>query len=126
MTAHVVYKALDAARPATISRMVVETIIRGEIGFDGPLISDDLSMKALSGGMRERTEGALSAGCDLVLHCNGKMDEMTEIAAVCPPLSSEAAARLQRAAAGLQPRSEERRVGKECVGTCISLWSRYP
>jgi beta-N-acetylhexosaminidase len=101
MTAHVVYKALDAARCATISPTVIETVIRGEIGFAGPLISDDLSMKALSGGMRERTEGALGAGCDLVLHCNGKMEEMREIAAVCPPLSAAAQARLEKAAAGL-------------------------
>jgi beta-N-acetylhexosaminidase len=101
MTAHVVYKALDAKRPATISPIVIETIIRGEIGFDGPLISDDLSMKALSGGMRERTEASLAAGCDLVLHCDGKMDEMREIAAVCPALSDAADARLAKASAGL-------------------------
>ena len=76
-------------------------VIRGEIGFTGPLISDDLSMKALSGDLRRRTEGALSAGCDLVLHCNGDMAEMKEIAAVCPALSDEAAARLAKAEAGL-------------------------
>ncbi len=101
MSAHVVYKALDAQRPATVSPAVIETIIRGEIGFDGPLISDDLSMKALSGGMRERTEASLAAGCDLVLHCNGKMDEMREIAAACPALSDAADARLAKASAGL-------------------------
>jgi beta-N-acetylhexosaminidase len=101
MTAHVVYKAVDAARCATVSPAVIETVIRGEIGFEGPLISDDLSMKALSGGMRERTQGALNAGCDLVLHCNGKMEEMTEIAAVCPPLSGAASERLRKAAADL-------------------------
>lgn len=104
MTAHVVYKALDAKRPATVSPVVIETIIRGEIGFRGPLISDDLSMKALSGGMRERTESALAAGCDLVLHCNGKMDEMQEIAAVCPALSDAADARLTKTAVDLPRR----------------------
>lgn len=101
MTAHVVYKALDPDRPATISPTVINYIIRGEIGFGGPLISDDLSMKALSGDMRARTEGALSAGCDLVLHCNGEMAEMVEIAAVCPDLSDAADARLKKASAAL-------------------------
>jgi beta-N-acetylhexosaminidase len=101
MTAHVVYKSLDDKRPATISPVVIDTIIRGEIGFDGPLISDDLSMKALRGGMRERTEASLAAGCDLVLHCNGKMNEMREIAAVCPALSDTADARLAKASAGV-------------------------
>lgn len=101
MTAHVVYKALDPDRPATISPTVINDIIRGEIGFGGPLISDDLSMKALSGDMRARTEGALSAGCDLVLHCNGEMAEMVEIAAVCPDLSDAADARLKKASAAL-------------------------
>jgi beta-N-acetylhexosaminidase len=101
MTAHVVYKALDPDRPATVSPLVIERVIRGEIGFTGPLISDDLSMKALSGGMRARTEAALAAGCDLVLHCNGDAVEMREIAAVCPPLSDAAEARLTNSAIGL-------------------------
>lgn len=101
MTAHVVYTALDAKRPATISPLVIDSVIRGEIGFAGPLISDDLSMKALSGDMRRRTEAALAAGCDLVLHCNGDMAEMAEISAVCTPVSDAAEIRLRRAAAGL-------------------------
>ena len=101
MTAHVVYTALDARQPATTSALVIDRIIRGEIGFTDPLISDDLSMKALSGGMRQRTESALTAGCDLVLHCNGEMAEMTEIAAVCPPVTESAAERLTKASAGL-------------------------
>ena len=101
MTAHVVYKAIDADRPATISPVVISDIIRGEIGFNGPLISDDLSMKALSGGMRARTEAAIGAGCDLALHCNGDMAEMMDIAAVCPRLSDAAEARLKAASAGL-------------------------
>ena len=101
MTAHVVYKAIDADRPATISPLVINDIIRGEIGFKGPLISDDLSMKALSGDMRARTEGALAAGCDLVLHCNGEMAEMVDIAAVCPSLTDGAEARLKGASANL-------------------------
>ena len=101
MTAHVVYTAIDPRQPATTSSIVIEQFIRGEIGFNGPLISDDLSMKALSGGMSQRTERALQAGCDLVLHCNGEMAEMTEIAAVCPPLSERALQRLNKATSGM-------------------------
>ncbi len=71
MTAHVVYTAIDPERPGTLSKAVVEGIIRGVIGFDGLLMTDDISMKALSGGFRERAEAALAAGCDVVLHCNG-------------------------------------------------------
>ena len=84
MTAHVVYAAIDPGSPATVSRKVVQEIIRGHIGFDGLLMTDDLSMKALSGGFRARAEASLAAGCDIVLHCNGRLEEMTEIAAACP------------------------------------------
>jgi beta-N-acetylhexosaminidase len=101
MTAHVVYSAIDASAPATLSAKVIAEVIRGEIGFDGPLISDDLSMKALSGDFESRTRGALAAGCDLVLHCNGDMAEMLAVAKACTPLTDAAAARLARAAAGL-------------------------
>ncbi len=102
MTAHVVYAAIDPSAPATLSAKVIAEVIRGEIGFDGPLISDDLSMKALSGDFASRTQGALAAGCDLVLHCNGDMAEMAAVAGACAPLTERAAARLARAAAGLQ------------------------
>jgi len=102
MTAHVVYSAIDRSAPATLSAKVIGEVIRGEIGFDGPLISDDLSMKALSGDFAGRTRGALAAGCDLVLHCNGDMAEMAAVAGACAPLTDRAAARLARAAAGLQ------------------------
>ena len=81
MTAHVVYEAIDPQRPATTSPKIVRDVIRGEIGFDGLLISDDLSMNALDGPLSVRTKAALFAGCDVVLHCNGEMDEMTEVAA---------------------------------------------
>jgi beta-N-acetylhexosaminidase len=73
MTAHVVYAAIDAENPATTSKRVIEEIIRGHIGFDGALMSDDLSMGALSGTLASRTEATFAAGCDLALHCNGKM-----------------------------------------------------
>src|SRR5262249_33172028 len=70
MTAHIVYTSFDAAAPATLSRRVVAEIIRGEIGFDGVLVSDDLSMRALGGRIGERVKRALAAGCDIALHCN--------------------------------------------------------
>ncbi|HEX2150845.1 MAG TPA: beta-N-acetylhexosaminidase, partial [Stellaceae bacterium] len=97
MTAHIVYTAIDDAAPATLSRIVIETVIRGEIGFDGVLVSDDVSMGALAGGFAERTRRALDAGVDLVLHCNGDMAEMEEIVASARPLTPEAQARVARA-----------------------------
>ncbi|MDE1174466.1 MAG: beta-N-acetylhexosaminidase [Parvibaculaceae bacterium] len=97
MTAHVVYTAFDAAAPATTSRKVVQEIIRAEIGFGNCLMSDDLSMQALSGTLGERAGASLAAGCDLVLHCNGKMEEMIEVSARVPVLSGEAAVRANRA-----------------------------
>jgi beta-N-acetylhexosaminidase len=97
MTAHVLYTALDRQFAATISRKVVHDIIRGHIGFDGLLMTDDLSMKALTGSLQERAERALEAGCDVLLHCNGNLDEMTEIAAVCPVLSGDAERRAEAA-----------------------------
>jgi beta-N-acetylhexosaminidase len=97
MTAHIVYTALDAERPATLSRRVIDEVIRGEIGLDGLLLSDDLSMRALGGSFAQRTMGALDAGCDVVLHCNGDRAEMTEIAEAARPLSAAGRARLERA-----------------------------
>ena len=77
MTAHVVFSAIDPAAPATTSVTMVREVIRGLIGFKGLLMSDDVSMGALSGTIAERSRAALAAGCDVVLHCNGKLDEMT-------------------------------------------------
>jgi len=96
MTAHIVYAAIDDRAPATFSRRVIDTIIRGEIGFDGVLLSDDISMGALQGTLAERTSRALDAGCDLVLHCSGMLPEMTEIAETAPPISPPTAARIAR------------------------------
>ena len=76
MTAHVVFTALDPVLPATTSVTMIRDVIRGFIGFDGLLMTDDISMGALSGSIAERTRAALAAGCDLVLHCNGRLDEM--------------------------------------------------
>jgi beta-N-acetylhexosaminidase len=97
MTAHVVYTAIDADRPATTSPKVIGEIIRGEIGFDGVLISDDLSMKALGGSFTDRAHDSLAAGCDLVLHCNGDMEEMVGVVAGTLPLTEMAQVRLDRA-----------------------------
>ncbi len=96
MTAHVVYTALDPGAPATTSTMVVEEVIRGWIGFDGLLISDDLCMGALAGSPAERAAAALAAGVDVILHCNGGLAEMEAIAELCPRLNDAAMTRLAR------------------------------
>ncbi len=95
MTAHIVYEALDSRSPATQSSTVV-SLIRHELGFDGLLISDDLSMKALQGDYRSRAERSLAAGCDVVLHCNGDITEMQDVASGCGEMTSAAFARLTR------------------------------
>lgn len=95
MTAHVIFTAYDDAAPATTSKTVIDEVIRGQMGFDGLLMCDDLSMKALSGDFSARRDQALAAGCDVVLHCNGVMDEMTPIAEGCPAISRPAAKRLK-------------------------------
>lgn len=95
MTAHVVYTAIDRNRPATTSKKVVRKIIRESIGFDGLLMSDDLSMKALSGDFKQRAKDSLSAGCDVVLHCNGDMVEMKAVMSGVGRLGKEARRRAQ-------------------------------
>lgn len=97
MTAHVLYRAIDAQRAGTLSPRVIGQIVRGWIGFDGLLMCDDLSMKALGGTLGERLTQALQAGCDVVLHCNGQMAEMAEVAAAAPALSPAGQARWARA-----------------------------
>ncbi len=99
MTAHVVYADIDAEHPATTSRRVMDEVIRGHIGFDGLLMSDDLSMGALAGDLGSRGAAAIAAGCDMLLHCNGRLDEMEPVAAVAPVLAGEALARAERALA---------------------------
>jgi beta-N-acetylhexosaminidase len=99
MTAHVVFSALDPAQPATTSATIIEQVIRGTIGFQGLLMSDDVSMNALQGSIAERTRASLAAGCDVVLHCNGKLDEMRQVATETPMLAGEALARADRALA---------------------------
>jgi beta-N-acetylhexosaminidase len=99
MTAHVVFSALDPAHPATTSATIVEQVIRGMIGFQGLLMSDDVSMNALAGSLAERSRAIFAAGCDMVLHCNGKFDEMRQVAAETPELSGKALERARRALA---------------------------
>lgn len=99
MTAHVVYRAIDAENPASTSHKVIDGIVRGAIGFDGLLMCDDLSMKALTGGMRARTRAVLDAGCDVALHCNGDHHEMADVAQEAPRLAGKALARYERAIA---------------------------
>ena len=99
MTAHVVYSAFDAGAPATTSTRVIDEVIRGSIGFDGLLLSDDLSMEALSGTVASRAEAAIAAGCDVVLHCNGELDEMKAVSAVTNTLNEAANTRVIRARA---------------------------
>ena len=103
MTAHVVFSAVDAAHPATTSAKMIERVIRGAIGFQGLLMSDDVSMNALAGSIAERTRAAFAAGCDVVLHCNGKLDEMRQVARETPELSGKAMQRAQRALAARRP-----------------------
>src|SRR4030088_1221509 len=99
MTAPVVFSALDPAHPATTSATIIEQVIRGVIGFQGLLMSDDVSMNALAGSITERTRAIFVAGCDMVLHCNGKLDEMREVARETPELSGKALERARRALA---------------------------
>lgn len=99
MTAHVVFSAIDPAQPATTSATIIEQVIRGTIGFQGLLMSDDVSMNALSGSIAQRTQASIAAGCDIVLHCNGKLGEMHEVAREAPELSGKALDRARRALA---------------------------
>ena len=99
MTSHIVFEAWDAERPATLSPIVIERIIRQRIGFDGLLMTDDIDMKALSGNAGDKAAGAIAAGCDVVLDCWGRMDEMADIAARLAPISDVSRARLDRAMA---------------------------
>jgi beta-N-acetylhexosaminidase len=100
MTAHVIYTAWDEERPASLSPVVIRDIIRERIGFDGWLMSDDLGMEALKGDFASRAGGVVAAGCDVALHCSGKMDEMIAVASAVPPMSPEGHDRLSRAMAG--------------------------
>lgn len=100
MTAHVVYTAWDPERPASLSPIVIGDIVRERIGFDGWLMSDDIGMEALEGDFGSRAAGVVAAGCDVALHCSGKMEEMAAVASAVPAMSAEGEERLARAMAG--------------------------
>jgi len=113
MTAHVVFCTLDPAQPATTSATIIQQVIRGGIGFQGLLMSDDVSMNALAGSIAERTRAIVGAGCDIVLHCNGKLDEMREVASQTPELSGKALERAVKALASRQaPQPFDRRAAR--------------
>jgi beta-N-acetylhexosaminidase len=99
MTGHLVFSAIDPVAPATTSVTMVHEVIRGTIGFDGLLMTDDLSMNALSGTLSERARASLGAGCDVVLHCNGSLEARREVADACPPLAGEGKRRANAALA---------------------------
>jgi beta-N-acetylhexosaminidase len=99
MTAHVVFSAVDAQAPASTSGAVTGEVIRGSIGFDGLLMSDDIGMRALGGPFGERTRAVLGAGSDLALHCSGDLAEMQAVAAASPELAGRSRARFERALA---------------------------
>lgn len=101
MTAHVVFAAIDPQRPATTSPKVIRDVVRGEIGFDGLLMSDDITMGALAGSIGGRAKAALFAGCDVVLHCNAKLAEMMAVAAEAKPLEGAPLKRAEHALARL-------------------------
>lgn len=112
MTAHVVFSALDPAHPATTSATIIEQVIRSLIGFQGLLMSDDVSMNALAGSIAERTRAIVTAGCDVVLHCNGNIDEMREVARETPELTGKA---LERAKAALAARKQPEPLDRQAV-----------
>jgi beta-N-acetylhexosaminidase len=99
MTSHIVFEVWDKERPATLSPIIVDQVIRGKIGFDGLLMTDDIDMKALSGTAGEKAAGAIAAGCDLVLDCWGRMDEMAEIAGLLNDMPAKSLERLKQAMA---------------------------
>ncbi|TAK50086.1 MAG: beta-N-acetylhexosaminidase [Xanthobacteraceae bacterium] len=112
MTAHVVFSAIDAAHPATTSATMISQVIRGAIGFRGLLMSDDVSMNALQGSIADRTRALFAAGCDIALHCNGRLDEMREVAANTPVLAGTA---LARATAALAARRQPAALAREAA-----------
>ena len=129
MTSHLLYKQWDPDRPASQSPIVIHDIIRQRIGFDGFLMSDDIGMEALAGDHGQRAAACVAAGCDVALHCDGKMENMVLVAKAVPALSQEAEARLARAMAmtfharrrhGFRGRGREEgraaRLGSACHG----------
>ena len=114
MTAHILFETLDGTVAATQSRKIITEVIRGEIGFEGALLSDDLSMEALGGSLGARAAKALEAGCDLALHCNGNFPEMSQVLSAAGPLEGEPLARVDQALSGRSdPLPFDARLGRE-------------
>src|SRR5215467_9044276 len=122
MSAHVVFTAYDADLPASISRRVTEEVIRGSIGFDGLLMSDDLAMKALSGSVADKAAAVIAAGCDVVLACNGGLEETEAVASVAPKLAGRGLLRFERARAVLaQQQPFELAEAEACLAEVLHL-----
>jgi beta-N-acetylhexosaminidase len=120
MTAHVVFSALDPTQPATTSATIIEQVIRGVIGFQGLLMSDDVSMNALAGSIAQRTRAIITAGCDMVLHCNGKLDEMRAVAGETPLLDGVALERAKRALKSRQsPQPFDRKAARTALDDLV-------
>jgi beta-N-acetylhexosaminidase len=124
MSAHILYPALDPARPATQSARIIQDVIRDRIGFEGALLTDDLSMGALGGSLGERAALALEAGCDVALHCNGDFEEMRQVLDAAGELGGASATRIERALARLRP--PERFDADVAEVRLVSLLSRAP
>jgi len=124
MTAHVLYTAIDKERMATVSKAAI-AMIRKDIGFDGLLMSDDLSMNAMQGNYTERAKDTLSAGCDVVLHCNGKMEEMQAVAKGVGELSGKALARAEKAMQRKRPQALDINAAREEVAALIGDASEW-
>ncbi|MEL7272470.1 MAG: beta-N-acetylhexosaminidase [Pseudomonadota bacterium] len=125
MTAHVIYTAIDPNQPATTSPIVMDEIVRGHMGYDGLVMCDDITMGALSGDLASRTRATLSAGCDIVLHCTGKLDEMEEVAQANCLLGGEALARAERALEGMGPHGADTSVEAYCRVELDEILGRY-
>jgi len=121
MTAHLLYPAIDPKHPATTSEKVISDVIRGEIGFEGLLMTDDLSMEALGGSIEDRARESLQAGCDLILHCNGKREEMDAVVRATPELKGRALDRAKAAVGYLKKRPREALDPAEAIGRLAGL-----
>jgi beta-N-acetylhexosaminidase len=113
MTAHITYRALDADAPATLSPTVIADVIRGEIGFNGVLISDDITMKALDGTLEDLARGALAAGCDVTLLCNADFGDRRTVLEAVEPMAEEVAGRIVTAFTPPLPESFEDQAGRD-------------
>ena len=116
MTAHILYKHLDSINPATQSKVIISKIIRDEISFDGIVISDDIGMNALKGDFSERASKSLEAGCDIVMHCSGKIEEMKTFVRKIPRLSDISRIRLSRTQSWISKvRSEAPKISETAI-----------